>query len=307
MHLVIPYAAPVSDAGRDLLRSLALPALAALLARWPAQQLLGDDGTLSPPHEAALAQALRWPGEDGAWPLAAWRAQRDGLAPGAQPLALLSPVHQQVGADQVRLLPPEALALTEPESRALWAAAQPLVAQDGGALLWGTPQRWYLQHPALPGTPLPALDRVAGHNLLPWRALYREPAPLRRLLNEVQMLWHAHPVNQQRDAAGQLVANALWLSGCGAGGPAHDDPALVLDERLAAPAQAEDLPAWAAAWQALDAQVLHPLLPAAPGTRLTLCGARGRLALSAPAAGWWPRLRARWQAPAVPAVHLEPL
>lgn len=36
-----------------------------------------------------------------------------------------------------------------------------------------------------------------------------------RLLNELQMLWHAHPVNEARRAAGRLQANALWVWGGG--------------------------------------------------------------------------------------------
>ncbi|MFO8025628.1 MAG: hypothetical protein R6U90_10795, partial [Thiohalophilus sp.] len=37
----------------------------------------------------------------------------------------------------------------------------------------------------------------------------------RRLMNEVQMLLHDHPVNQQRAAEGRLTVNSLWLWGGG--------------------------------------------------------------------------------------------
>jgi hypothetical protein len=36
------------------------------------------------------------------------------------------------------------------------------------------------------------------------------------LLNEVQMLMHAHPVNEAREARGEPVVNSLWLWGAGA-------------------------------------------------------------------------------------------
>ncbi len=40
-------------------------------------------------------------------------------------------------------------------------------------------------------------------------------AELRRLLTEVQMLLHDHPVNAQRERSGLRTVNAIWLSGLG--------------------------------------------------------------------------------------------
>jgi hypothetical protein len=36
-----------------------------------------------------------------------------------------------------------------------------------------------------------------------------------RLLNEIQMLLHDHPVNQARETTGELAVNSIWLSGGG--------------------------------------------------------------------------------------------
>ena len=67
MHLLIPFAAPLSDAGRAALGTLVLPNLATLLARWSC--VAGSDGdgdgdafSLSTPHERALA-AVRQQGD----------------------------------------------------------------------------------------------------------------------------------------------------------------------------------------------------------------------------------------------------
>ncbi|WP_210398991.1 hypothetical protein [Steroidobacter denitrificans] len=43
----------------------------------------------------------------------------------------------------------------------------------------------------------------------------RDAAMLRRLMTELQMLLHEHPVNAQRQARGALPVNALWLHGEG--------------------------------------------------------------------------------------------
>ena len=46
-------------------------------------------------------------------------------------------------------------------------------------------------------------------------------SPLARVLNELQMLLHQHPVNAAREARGALTANALW---CWGFGPLPDRP-----------------------------------------------------------------------------------
>jgi hypothetical protein len=43
----------------------------------------------------------------------------------------------------------------------------------------------------------------------------RDAAALRRLMTELQMLLHEHPVNQRRARAGLLEINAVWFSGEG--------------------------------------------------------------------------------------------
>jgi uncharacterized protein (DUF2126 family) len=58
------------------------------------------------------------------------------------------------------------------------------------------------------------------------------------------------------------------------------------DDRLAAPAQAEDWAAWGAAWTALDAS----LLPTRPLTRLTLCGERSAVSFEREERRLWQRV-----------------
>ena len=61
MHLLIPFAAPLSEAGRVASQSLVVPRLAALLGRLQLQARdEGDEWSLSSPQERALAGALGW-------------------------------------------------------------------------------------------------------------------------------------------------------------------------------------------------------------------------------------------------------
>ena len=283
MHLLIPFAAPLSDAGREAARSLSLPNLSALLALLvPEGRDDGDEWSLSPPHERALAGAQGWVGADGAWPWAARDAVADGVAVGHQAWGLLTPVHWHLGTDQVSLLDPISLMLDDTASRAFFAAAQDLFTTDGYTLVYGAPSRWYAAHESFAMLPCASLDRVIGRNVDHW--LGKNPAArrIRRLQSEVQMRLYTHPLNDQRIAQGLLPVNSFWLSGCGVtqGVAAHD---MEVDERLRAPALADDWAAWFKAWETLDAGPLAEMLAAAKSgqpVRLTLCGERASATFS---------------------------
>ncbi len=63
----------------------------------------------------------------------------------------------------------------------------------------------------------PHLLSVLGKSASPYIEQSRTNLPWYRLLNEIQMFLHQHPVNAQRVADGQLAINSLWFWG---GGPA---------------------------------------------------------------------------------------
>ena len=289
MHLVIPFAAPGSAPGREVLRTLRLPQLQGLLAgrRGPVDE--GDELSLSPPHERALAQAWGWTGGDGLLPFAARQAAADGLATAGQTWGLLTPAHWHLGTDQVSLTDPDGLLLDEPASRLLFDAVQPLFSSEGFGMHWGAPQRWYLTHGSLAQVATASLDRVIGRNVDRWMPEGQQARLLRRLQNEVQMLLHTHPLNAEREARGQPTVNSIWLSGCGAAQACRDEPAV--EARLRRCALAEDWPAWAKAWEQVDDE-----LPGLPLKRLTLCGERAGLSVDLPPRSLWSRVSSRWAA-----------
>ena len=277
MHLMIPFASVLSEAGQQALQTLALPRLEKLLARLSAVESdSGDEYSLSPPHERALAQAIGLAGGDGALPWAACAAARDGIDTGSLAWGLLTPAHWQLAADHVNLLDPAALGLDEGESRALLEAVREVFESEGFVLAYGAPLRWYAAHESLAALPCASLDRVIGRDVDLWLTNDPRARLVRRLQNEVQMLLHSHPINEQRETRGALPVNSFWLSGCGRYS-ATRAPDLRVDERLRAPALAGDWAAWADAWHALDADALHGALGCfARGEALilTLCGER---------------------------------
>ncbi len=284
VHLIVPFASPWSAAGRDALSRLATPALDALIAGWrDVERDEGDESSLATPHERALAKALGWR-LDNALPLpwAARQAAADGIDVGAAAWGLITPVHWRVGADAIHLADPRTLALDETTSRALFDAVRPLFESEGFALSWGAPLRWYASHADLATMQTASLDRVIGRNVDRWLPDVRA---VRRLQNEVQMLLYTHPANVEREAAGVLTVNSFWLSGCGVlqRDTRHD---VQVDDRLCAPALAEDWPAWSLAWRALDAS----MLPTRPLDKLTLCGERSALTFERTEQRLWQRV-----------------
>jgi hypothetical protein len=298
-HLVVPWAVGLSDDCQQALRALddaqAFPHLHRLLqglsqTTW----IKGDEYDPTPPHERLLGQAMGW--AQGQAPWAAIQAMADGLQPQAgQAWGLITPCHWLMGHDHLTLIHPEELCLGEPESKALFDAVRPLFEDEGWALHWGAPTRWYAVHPSLADLPTASLDRLLGRNPDLWMPEHPQARLIKRLQAETQMLLYQNPVNERRENQGQLTVNSFWISGNGtvpenAARLAHRPPGLQLAD---APRQAllrHDLQAWQQAWHALDAGPLHALLALQTQGRpvqLSLTGERHAVSLSAPSRQGW--------------------
>jgi len=169
---------------------------------------------------------------------------------------------------------------------------------EGFAWVSGAPGRWYAAHPSLAGLPCASLDRVVGRNVDLWLGggakAHPQAALIRRLQSEVQLLLYPHPINEAREARGELAMNSFWLSGCGAAQPA-DRAAVEVEASLRRPSVDGDVAAWAAAWGALDAGPIARLLQRAEKAdaplALTLCGERSSQRFEPTPRSWWQRLR----------------
>jgi hypothetical protein len=297
-HLLIPCAAVASEGAQQTLHSLALPHLAALLARLTPDTRRahwGDETSYSSPSEVALAHSLGLPTEDGRIPWAAWHRIQSG--PAAQPAvdgadlpsaeetvwAFVTPCQWQVSTDHIILGDPAQLALDETASRALLAIVQPWFAEDGIHLHYDQPTRWLAHGAPLQGLATASLDRVVRRDLRTWMprsADKKATRTLQRLQSEMQMLLYTHAFNDARSEQGLPTVNSFWVHGAGSlsARPAPSAPAPHIDTSLQTPALREDWHAWAAAWQALDAGPVAQLRQQAEQgqpVRLTLTGERG--------------------------------
>jgi hypothetical protein len=303
MHLLIPFASTLSEGCRHTAGDLQLPHLSRLLARLKQAALDGGDETsLTPPHERALASALGLHGADGCLPWAARQAALDGVETGDAAWGLLTPAHWQLAPDHVSLVDPVALQLEAADSRALLQTVRGLFESLGWRIVWGAPLRWYAAHESLRELPCAAIDRVIGRNVDAWMPPDPRLALVRRLQSEVQMLLYRAPLNDEREERGALPVNSFWLSGCGVPQPETVAPDVQEDETLRAPALNEDWAAWAEAWRALDAGPLAALLQCAErgeSVALTLCGERSTQRYETVRQSKWARLTRGLRAPAV--------
>lgn len=286
-QLLIPFAATSSPACREMLRTLALPRLSQLLTRLTRTHAdEGDEYTLTPPHERALARAHGLAAADGQLPWAAWQAAfhsrpEPALDAARDAMAWITPCHWHVATDHITMSDPAALQLGAAESQALLAAMQPYFTQDGIALHYDQPTRWLAASEVFRGLATASLDRVLGRNVDAWMPEAAQAAPLRRLQNEMQMLLYTHPINDARIERGLLPVNSFWVSGAGALAgplpPASARTGVAAPRTLAEPALREDWDAWARAWQQLDSTEIAAALTAVEqksALTLTLCGER---------------------------------
>ena len=150
----------------------------------------------------------------------AWRALNQTSAievPSDQPIWHVDPVHFALARDHILLTAFDAASAIAPEeSRELAREAAQILAAFDATLRVLDSSHWFLSF----GPPWPPITTV-GFEAALGNSLERvlpagEAAPRwRKVLTEVQIAWHQHPVNRRREAAGVQTINGLWLHGGG--------------------------------------------------------------------------------------------
>lgn len=260
------------------------------------------------------------PARSGCTPYEQWQLLAHGFSPGSeqnfatglgplwaqdvaeqdQPVWLTELVHVSPSRDGAALLPAGELAITPDQSVALFESVQALFSEAGFELSPSGVTQWRI---ALPGgyAPIsasPALVSITSVN--DWWPQDMAARPWRRLVNEVQMLWFDHPVNQARYQQGLVPINSLWLFGGAradqlAAAPPPQDTRVYND--LQEFSIKQDWGGWLAALGQLEARVFTPLASGRPPS-LVLTGSDRIVELTPGAFGrwtqWLPRSRNAW-------------
>lgn len=206
LHLVLPGLILPPDLLSSLISSTDLPHLSRLLGR--------ADRRFEPASSSeSLAAALfDLPSQ---LPWAALRQLGEGRT--VEPDRVVwaaDPVHLHFARDALVLTDASRLDIADAEREALLDSLERHLA-DLGQWLWPHARHAYL-YPAQDwqacSTPLQA---AIGRKIDAFLPEGEPGAPLRRCMNEVQMLWHDHAVNRVRDETGAPALNSIWLWGGG--------------------------------------------------------------------------------------------
>ena len=173
----------------------------------------------------------------------------DGLGPGIWMRA--DPVHVRLQREQVVLL--SNVDISAEESAMFCTSLNAHFAGQGMEFFATHANRWYVRLDKLPDIATVPLSQASGRNIHGNLPRGTDERRWRQLFNEIQMLLFAHPVNEVREASGELAVNSLWFWGEGKDAQAsslfgHASSDEVLTEMLSSSAGIPFKP-WQPAWQ----------------------------------------------------------
>ncbi len=197
--------APSSYSIKDL-----APALAKLLARGTsvAENFASTEAWIAKRFGLGSAN------ESQAFAAIALLGERD-LDPGTGHWLRADPVHLSVNRDRVVLLDASQLEITATEANALCRSLQDHFVSDGLSFHAAHPERWYIKSADRIKLHTHPPSAVRGRNIANYWFDGADRALWQQRLSEMQMLLHAHPINEAREEAGQLPINGVWFWGAG--------------------------------------------------------------------------------------------
>jgi hypothetical protein len=205
VHLVVPDLFLPGEIASKVCVGLHLPALEKILSRARAVPL----------RETSLED---WLGEAfgvAEQAIAPVTLRADAVEPGTHYWLRADPVHLRILHDQLILQPVMA---EREEAAQLCAALNEHFAGDGLHFNAPHPRRWYLRLEDDPRIDTTSLAQVVGKNVHQFLPQGQEGLRWHGILNEIQMLLFAHPLNEAREQRGEWQINGLWLWGGGYAG-----------------------------------------------------------------------------------------
>ena len=207
-HLLVPHLAAPAAAGAASFGNIELPALETLVARGARTRF--DGASL----ERWLAATFRVE-SGGRLALAPFALRGEGCDPGTYGWMCADPVHLRIEGGRAVLTDASRFAITADEARELTDGLNAHFRERGLSFLAPVSRRWYLRIPSAPRLYATPTAEVSGKDITPYLPTGEDQAHWRGVLNEVQMLLHAHACNERREQRGELAVNSIWLWGPG--------------------------------------------------------------------------------------------
>lgn len=127
----------------------------------------------------------------------------------------MDPAQMIPDRDSLVLIPPSELAISDEEAKALIDTFNQHFEEDRVRLEFGSADHWYLRIAQAVDLHTSPLDEVAFQHLGQAFPTGNAAHYWRQLMNEVQMLFFDHPVNQSRREQGIPEINSIWPWGEG--------------------------------------------------------------------------------------------
>ncbi len=289
MEILIPGTLPPPTIAPELVQYLeaACPSLIERFKRQRAEILaLHPDETGCTPYEAVELKRLGFVPSEGMNLSAGLGPFRAGVRALDEQVWIAELASVAIRAEGPTLLDPDLLAITQAESDALFDAVSTLWAGTGISALALSPMHWRVWLPSNPVFNSVSPRAIAGMALADWWPQHETLRSWRKLLNEIQMIWHEHPVNLERTERGLPHINSLWLYGGAKGWKPQPDNSVVLFDGLVKSHQQSDWASWIHTLPALKAFIdSHP-----EDATLTLLGQQHGIQLTAAQRSWWARI-----------------
>jgi hypothetical protein len=209
-----PAAAGGGDQGgaaRTLTEGLSLPALERFFSRSTRHPVQCPEDGLAAMLFGCFGVAREGPD----WPVAAVTRRVDAGGADSAWVLRADPVHLRAGMGELVLTDGAELAISAAEAASLAAEINAQLDDPGLRLEPLAPKRWYLRLDEAPRLATRAPWDVVGAPVGESLATGDDAARWRTLLNDIQMILHASPVNHARERRGELPVNSLWPWGGG--------------------------------------------------------------------------------------------
>lgn len=144
-------------------------------------------------------------------PSAPFACLGDGIDPGNGCWAHAAPVSLKPDRDRLLLADASRFSINDDEAQAIADTLNRHFGEELSVHIAAV-DRWYIRFNTPPAGPTVSLADVAGRAIEPGRG----GMAWHRLMNEMQMALHEHPVNTARELRGEPPINGVWLWGAGA-------------------------------------------------------------------------------------------
>lgn len=208
IDLLLPGLLPAPSPGMTGASLPRLPALERLLAR-------SDRSTLGEPTASRWLMHRFEVNAHGEMPAGALSLLGDGGSPGVACWLRADPVHLRLQRDQLVLADHRVFGISQREAEILTDALNRHFAADDLVFYPLRPERWYLRTAAVPAIRTTPLAEAVGRSIDPILPGGPDALTWDRLSNEIQMLLHGVPLNEERELQGLPAINSVWPWGAG--------------------------------------------------------------------------------------------